>query len=320
MDAEKNKKLQQYAVVLNEQATEAERNGKAEEASKQYLKLVDVFLVLAAEAQDHNAWQQYIRQAEAYQSRIRALNSKDPGAGSAPTATALKREIPGPAQQTDTTANKPSPLKKMFKPFQRGDETPPEIQHKQPPQSRQIVQAQEPANLPTRSTQNQVENSVPAEVYQRVLSENKILREKVASYTKESEERISTLEREKADLETRISEMVSREDYDAMQSEFAKMVPATEYDRLRGELLNSVPKEHYDDLLNRISDMVSKNVYLDAERRVMELQDELKNSVPKKVVEELASEVSLLGLLSEIPMQKVEPKEEVVENEARQLA
>lgn len=317
MDAEKNKKLQQYAVVLNEQATEAEKSGRAEEASKHYLKLVDVFLVLAAEAQDHNTWQQYIRQAEAYQGRIRALNSKDSTSGSPPAPSTPKREISAP-QHNEISANKQNPLKKMFKPFQRVDEELPEIQYKST-QSGQIIQTQEPVNLPARTPSNQVENSVPGEVYQRVLSENKILREKVASYTKESEARISKLEREKADLEARISEMVSRVDYDAMQSEFANMVPRTEYDRLRSELLNSVPKEHYEDLLNRISEMVSKNVYLDAERRVMELQDELKNSLPKKVVEELASEVSLLGLLSEIPMERVQPKEEDVKNEAQQF-
>ena len=49
MDAEKNKKLQQYAVALTEQAKEEEKSGKSDEAIKHYLKLVDVFLVLAAE-------------------------------------------------------------------------------------------------------------------------------------------------------------------------------------------------------------------------------------------------------------------------------
>ncbi|MDG7000197.1 MAG: hypothetical protein JRN15_13920, partial [Nitrososphaerota archaeon] len=69
MDAEKSKKLQQYAVTLNEQAMGEEKSGKVQEAAKHYLKLVDVFLVLAAEAQDHNTWQQYIHQAETYQNR-----------------------------------------------------------------------------------------------------------------------------------------------------------------------------------------------------------------------------------------------------------
>ena len=73
MDEDKSMKLQQYAVALTQQAEGEERSGKSEEAIKHYLKLVDVFLVLAAEAQDHNTWLQYIRQAEAYQTRTRTL-------------------------------------------------------------------------------------------------------------------------------------------------------------------------------------------------------------------------------------------------------
>ena len=79
MDAEKNKKLQQYATILTDQAKEAEQSGKSDDAIKHYLKLVDVFLVLASEAADHNTWLQYIRQAEAYQTRIRSLVPKDQG-------------------------------------------------------------------------------------------------------------------------------------------------------------------------------------------------------------------------------------------------
>ena len=78
MDEEKNKKLQQYAVVLTAQAEGEERSGKHDEAIKHYLKLVDVFLVLAAEAQDHNTWLQYIRQAEAYQGRTKVFGPKRP--------------------------------------------------------------------------------------------------------------------------------------------------------------------------------------------------------------------------------------------------
>jgi hypothetical protein len=304
MDAEKSKKLQQYAVVLNEQATEEEKNGKTEEASKKYLKLVDVFLVLAAEAQDHNTWQQYIRQAEVYQGRIRALIPKDQQGG-LPQPTSQRTEVPMRAQ-SDSPVAKPSPLKKMFRPFQKSEDELPEIASKTPKPTPSLAT---PSPVPQRAT-TPIESSVPGEVYQRVLSENKLLRDKITAFTKESEDRITSLEREKSELEARISEMVPRADYDTMQSEFANMVPRTEYDRIRRELLNTVPKEHYDDLLNRIAEMVPKKVYLDTERKVMELEDAIKNSIPKKVVEELASEVSLLGLLSEIPMQRVEPLEE----------
>jgi hypothetical protein len=311
MDAEKSKKLQQYAVVLNEQAAQEEKNGRAEEATKLYLKLVDVFLVLAAEAQDHNAWQQYIRQAEAYQARVRDLN-KDGGASQ--TVAPPKREVPNQLQEGGSgnadSSQKPSPLKKMFRPFQRTEDTAESLPR--PTSSRQAPQQQpQPAlGSPVSPRLTAAESAVPAEVYQRVVSENKILRDKINAYSKESEEKIASLQNQKGDLEARVSEMVPRADYDAMQAEFANMVPRTEYNRLRSELLNSVPKEHYDDLLNRIAEMVPKKVYLDAERKIMELEDTIRNSVPEKVMDDIASEVSLLGLLSEIPMEKGQEEEQ----------
>ncbi len=103
----------------------------------------------------------------------------------------------------------------------------------------------------------------------------------------------------------RFTACVPRADYEALQSEFDSSIPKIEYERVKSELLNSVPKAHYDDLLNRIADMVPKQVYLDAERRSLELEEMVKNSIPKKVIEDLASEVSMLGVLSEVPLEKV---------------
>jgi hypothetical protein len=311
MDAEKSKKLQQYAIVLNEQATQEEKNGRAEEATKLYLKLVDVFLVLAAEAQDHNTWQQYIRQAEAYQARIRDLN-KD--GGGSQTVVPQKREVPNPPQEIGSgnsdSSQKPSPLKKMFRPFQKNEDTGESQQKTATPRQALQQQPQSAVASPVSPRISAAESTVPAEVYQRVVSENKILRDKINAYSKESEEKIASLQNQKRDLEARVSEMVPRSDYDAMQAEFANMVPRTEYNRLRSELLSSVPKEHYDDLINRIAEMVPKKVYLDAERKIMELEDAIRNSVPKKVMDDIASEVSLLGLLSEIPMEKGQEEEQ----------
>ena len=61
--------------------------------------------------------------------------------------------------------------------------------------------------------------------------------------------------------------------------------------------------------------MVPKQVYLDAERRSLELEEMVKNSIPKKVIEDLASEVSLLGVLSQVPMEKVAETREVEKTE-----
>ena len=119
MDAEKSKKLQQYAVALNEQATGEEKSGKVQEAAKHYLKLVDVFLVLAAEAQDHNTWQQYIHQAESYQNRARSILPKDQQV--IPTAAVRQELPPAPLQRNDVVQNRLNPLKKIILPFQKGE-------------------------------------------------------------------------------------------------------------------------------------------------------------------------------------------------------
>jgi len=308
MDAEKNKKLQQYAVVLTEQAEGEEKSGKHDEAIKHYLKLVDVFLVLAAEAQDHNTWLQYIRQAEAYQSRTRALVPKDQrDPGSRNNVDSQRESLDGP-QNSENVQNKLNPLRKMLKPFQRNEEESIGAAPKGlPQQHRSQMQSMIPSEQPPRMFTNiPVDNGISQDVYQRVLSENKILRDKISAMTKEVEDRIATLERRNKDTEQKISEMVPRADYDALQSEFYNSVPKIEYERVKAELLNSVPKAHYDDLLNRIADMVPKQIYFDAERRAIELESTIKNSIPNKMIEDLASEISLLGLLSEVPLTKTE--------------
>jgi len=313
MDAEKNKKLQQYAVALTEQAKEEERSGKSDEAIKHYLKLVDVFLVLAAEAQDHNTWIQYIRQAEAYQTRTKTLIPK----GQLDTGSRNPRVNNQHAESLhvgDSIQHKLNPLKKILKPFQRNDEEISEVSTlTQRPSMQSGIASQQPAKVSTNITAD----IVPSEVYQRVLSENKILREKISTLTKAKEEQVASLEKGYRELEEKISGMAPRADYEALQSEFDNSIPKIEYERVKSELLNSVPKAHYDDLLNRIADMVPKQVYLDAERRSLELEEMVKNSIPKKVIEDLASEVSMLGVLSEVPLEKVTETKEAEKIESQ---
>lgn len=295
MDAEKNKKLQQYAVALTEQAKEEERTGKSEDAIKHYLKLVDIFLVLAAEAQDHNTWVQYIRQAEAYQTRTRALI---PNGEHGPQNPSQRTEG---SDAVESSQNKLNSLKKILKPFQKTEEETHEVARVPVQQQRSlqsvVQQAPKIQNIPS--------DVVSTDVYQRVLSENKMLRDKISILSKEKDEQIATLEKNFRELETKLSEMVPRADYDALQSEFDNSIPKIEYERIKAELLSSVPKTHYDDLLNRVAEMVPKQLYLDAERRAMSLEEMVKNSIPKKVIEDLASEVSMLGVLSQVPLEKV---------------
>ncbi len=301
MDPEKNKKLQQYSVVLLEKAQQEEKSGKSEEAIKLYLKLVDVFLVLAAEAQDHNTWQQYIRQAEAYQARTRSLA----GDQQVPRAETQNPNVAPNAEKEDTT--KPNTLKKILKPFQRTD-----IEASAPTQRTEvrptIPNAATPPALPPSSS------TVSSELYQRVLQENKVLRDRISALTKEKEEEVAAAEKRNSELEVKMTEMVPRADYDALQAEFDNSVPRLEYDRVKSELLKSVPKSYYDELLSKVTEMVPKQAYLDAERRAIELEGLVRDSVPKKLIDDLASEVSLLGVLSEVPLEKPpEKKEEKIE-------
>ncbi|MGI0083798.1 MAG: hypothetical protein ACREBQ_01820, partial [Nitrososphaerales archaeon] len=59
MDAAKTKKLEEYATILEKQAQSVESQGNMNEAAKLYVKLIDIFLLLAREAPDHPTWAKY---------------------------------------------------------------------------------------------------------------------------------------------------------------------------------------------------------------------------------------------------------------------
>ncbi|MDA4130419.1 MAG: hypothetical protein OK457_06575 [Thaumarchaeota archaeon] len=345
LDPEKNKKLQQYATILNDQAKEAERAGKPEDAIKHYLKLVDVFLVLAAEAPDHNTWLQYIRQAEAYQTRIKSLvpgqlNVPDisgrvppaPEERGTPTQQP-RREISLPENNPQAQSGnpaRPGAFNKILKPFQRvesEEQGPPasmntaqsKIQSSVPlPPRPQVSQSQQAQVATQKQTPIPVENMgpIPHELYERALSENRILHERLQSIMKENDEKIAFLESRTRELEERVAMMVPRPDYDMLREEFDNTVPKHEYDRMKSELAGMVPISHYDQLLDRISGMVPREVYSASEKRILELEEHLRRSVPFTVIDELANEVSYLSIVAEVPPnieeegKKEEPRKE----------
>jgi hypothetical protein len=347
LDAEKHKKLQQYAAILADQAKEAERTGKPEDAIKHYLKLVDVFLVLASEAQDHNTWLQYIRQAEAYQTRIKSLVPNQfvapdisgripppPDEKPAPAPSTLRREAPPPENTSLTQQGNPAKsgaFNKILKPFQRSDLEDPGaaatnlVQTKVQPapllQPRPQVNTQ-PASQsqfspnPTVTRPEDNKGPVPHELYERSLSENRILHERLQAIVKETDEKIAFLESRTRELEERIALMVPKIDYEALRAEFQNTVPKHEYDRLKSELAGTVPITHYDQLLDRISGMVPRDLYVASEKRVLELEDLLRRSVPFTEIDELANEVSFMSIVAEVPPmigEGVKEEEEPVE-------
>ncbi len=76
---------------------------------------------------------------------------------------------------------------------------------------------------------------------------------------------------------------------------------STSTDRLRTELANTVPISHYDQLLDRIANMVPREIYMSSERRILELEDSLRHSVPFAVIDDIANEVSYVSILAEVP-------------------
>lgn len=341
MDPDKNKKLQQYATILTDQAKEAEQAGKSDEAIKHYLKLVDVLLVLASEAPDQNTWRQYIRQAEAYQTRIRSLVPVDqttqsiearipppPSERSAIQSNAQRPASPlpqaatGPSQglpPTASTSSKQGPISKIFKPFQSGsrevggsqDELTsissllsPNLRQTAPQAS--SAQSTQPQAMPMTNQKlttspSDERSPVPRELYERALSENKVLHERLQSIIKESDDKVAFLESRNRELEERIAMTVSRSDYEQLRAEFENMVPKHEYDRIRTELSNTVPISHYDQLLDRIANMIPREIYMASERRILELEDKLRHSVPVAVIDDIANEVSYVSILAEVP-------------------
>ena len=335
MDAEKNKKLQQYATILADQAKEAEQSNKPEDAVKHYLKLVDVFLVLATEAPDHNSWTQYIHQAEMYQTKIRSLVPKeqvgqDISARIPPPPSERPSTVPtGTLRRPETQvtqgnqsqlggnnpAGKSGSISKFFKPFQGGKPegtSPDDFSSSLLPQRQAIQQSttslpnaqpQSASSNPQRQQQPVAEERtpVPREVYERMVSENKILHERLQTVMKESDEKTSYLESRNRELEERVAMMVSRSEYDQLRAEFENMVPRHEYDRVKTELSNTVPITHYDQLLDRIANMVPREIYMASERRNLELEDRLRHSVPLAVIDDIANEVSYVSILAEVP-------------------
>jgi len=333
LDPEKNKKLQQYATILTDQAKDAEQSGRPEDAIKHYLKLVDVFLVLASEAPDHNTWMQYIRQAEAYQTRIRSLVPKDqvtqdisgrippPPSERTGVQTNIRRADTAVSQIPQTTpqpnAPRTGPISKILKPFQGRAEQAgvpddvtsnllqPNVRPTLQSAGAPTVQPQSPpANLQRQQqpqSPDEIRNPVPHELYDRLVSENKILHERLQTIIKESDDKVAFLESRNRELEDRVAMMVSRSDYEQLRAEFENMVPKHEYDRLRTELSNTVPISHYDQLLDRIANMVPRDIYMSSERRILELEDSLRHSVPLAVIDDIANEVSYVSILAEVP-------------------
>jgi len=67
--------------------------------------------------------------------------------------------------------------------------------------------------------------------------------------------------------------------------------------------------------------MVPREIYMASERRILELEDNLRRSVPLAVIDDIANEVSYVSILAEVPPIVNEPsKKEGNDGETEELA
>jgi hypothetical protein len=76
MDPRKMAKLLDYAKLLAKQGESFEKEGSDEEAIPQYIKVVDILLLLAESAPTYPDWTNYVSKAEFYQKRTKTLLAK----------------------------------------------------------------------------------------------------------------------------------------------------------------------------------------------------------------------------------------------------
>jgi hypothetical protein len=340
LDPVRQEKLQGLARALASQAQQAEKDGNTDDAAKSYVKLVDILLLLARESEsDHVLWSKYTKQAEAYQARVKTMISSgriSDAVKSGSSAGATSAPSGNTSHQNNSQGPKESPLKKILKPFQRSeamDEQ--QVQLMRPPKqleeeetekihlvgekmnqtsdspSSRFIQDRGIAGSNQEQSESQVFqlqtriSAIPYELFEQIREEKNNLQETVAALNKEKEELSSALNAKRRELEQLKSNTVPLSDYQSLQAQVqSNQVARGEIEQLQKQLSSSVPRSQYDQLLNKISEMVPRSIYVEAEVRATKLELELRDMVPRHVLDNLASEVSLISTLSTIPLAK----------------
>ena len=265
MDAAKTKKLEDYAVVLERQAQSEEFQGNGNEAAKIYVKLIDIFLLLAREAPDHPTWVKYATRAESLQKKTKELIANSNSENSQGKANAIKKILGIKSSEEKSIA---------------GDVKPEKLQELAHVQSKLSAP---PLALNQESIQSQ-EAMIPKRLYDELLERSKQLESRAGSMVERSD--YEALEAKYTDANEKLSSMPSK----------------SEYDELRHRLSNSVPRIQYEELQKAFVNLIPKDTYNAAQARIAELESQLENSIPKSVLDNLANEVSLLIVTAAIPM------------------
>ena len=223
------------------------------------------------------------------------------------------------ADDSDPAASKRiGSLKKLFKPFQKADamevdsavasvgnsgESITQVGGRSPLSSLQKQQQPQPVAAQI-SEEAAAEAALIAEQrYQKVSAENKNLRERLDSALKEREELALLLESRTKELQSKIAAMVPKNEYDALAQahQLSQQASKVEIERLEARLGSSVPKAQFDQLLAMVSGMVPRDLYIQAEVRAARLESDLKNALPRNLIDSLATDVSIISALAAIP-------------------
>jgi hypothetical protein len=304
MDASKVKKLQDYASFLMKQAESKEQQGNSTEAARDYVKLVDILLLLANEAKDHPTWQQIITKVEYYQKKVKALGSgaDSPKAGQS-SSQKIDSQVQGlsnasPVQKTGEQGASSSSLLKSFRKIssfgknQSNDNSKQRSSDSQAimttvektstqsyidPASSWMSQFPKPRAIPAIEAKEQAQAS-PSPAYLDLMAENDELKKRVAALEANEKEYLSAFEEIKKQTEEKIASMVPKQELEAVQLKLLESVSKTEYEKLKEVLKDMVPKEKL----------------REAERYTSELEARLENSIPRTVLSQIAEYTSLL--------------------------
>ncbi len=304
MDSAKLKKLQDYAAFLTQQAESKESKGEKGEAVKDYVKLVDVLLLLANDAKDHPSWQELIGKAEYYQRKARSMVDPEKGTPTNPSKPSNPYDVRQAGKFSPTTQEKanppsssPSTTSSSHNPFRKFPSLMGKKNEKGPHSSDTIDQA--PTSVIStwaRDLETKPLNASSSTQQLSVLQATKKAESQFVARTQYEQ-----LLEEKSKLEKEVQELREREEkYQASLQEqekafaqkIAEMVPMAEYEELKAQLAESVPRFEYEQL--KAVSAVPKESYIELQNQLMDLEIKLQNSVPKMLIDDIADYISFL--------------------------
>jgi hypothetical protein len=322
MDSAKLKKLQDYSVFLTEQAESKETSGNTSEAIKDYVKLVDVLLLLANEAKDHPTWQQIIGRAEFYQKKVRSMadpNSPAPANNFPPLRKDFTPYAPNQSQVTSSNVVVPTTKEKnndgsssVLKSFRSliGSNS----NNKKPDSTNGFI-SKEPLASPSQMGGIPAVTSMPREskipnslavasannssqivALQSQMKEEQLQQQKMVPFSIYAQvlHEKSALQDEVKTLQAKEKEYLENLEAKERQLEetLSSMVTKSEYEQVCSRLENSVPREEYEAAL--LSASIPKERYAELQARVVELEMKLQNSVSVSIIDEVLEYVSFL--------------------------